>query len=147
MVVNAHAYFFWERVRFLVFFGVPPEGSPVAAFSTSPPPSRAMSARNLWLRTERGASAVISFFEAYLSRCLMSSQDLSARLPNPLVRINAHEPRNFRPARENLKSPFCSEACGSAVSGVHVPVSQNITVPPPYSPSGMTPSKLPYSRG
>ena len=36
--------------------------------------------------------------------------------------------------------------CGSP-SGVQVPRSQIITVPPPYSPSGMVPSKVLYSIG
>src|SRR5438094_31180 len=35
----------------------------------------------------------------------------------------------------------------SGTSGVHVPRSHTITVPPPYSPSGMTPSKVAYSSG
>src|ERR1700687_1999784 len=56
-------------------------GSPVDAFSISPPLSRAMSASNLRLKTERGFSVGMSFSDAYLSRCLINSQDLSALLP------------------------------------------------------------------
>src|SRR6266542_2651279 len=35
----------------------------------------------------------------------------------------------------------------SGDSGVHPPLSQIITVPPPYSPSGMIPSNFAYSSG
>src|SRR5580704_11253688 len=78
-------------------------GSPVAAFSTSPPFSLAISASNRLLRTERGSSATMSFCEEYLSRCLINNQDLSALLPKPRVRTSTQEPRSFLPSRLNFK--------------------------------------------
>jgi hypothetical protein len=53
-----------------------PAGSPVAAFSTFPPPDRAMSAKSLLLATERAFSAAMSSVEANSSRCLINSHDL-----------------------------------------------------------------------
>src|SRR5277367_1271735 len=128
------------------FFGLYP-GSPVAAFSTSPPPSRAISARSLLLTMERGFSMAISFVEVNGSRCLISSHDFPELLPQPCVRTSTQEPFNFLPWSVNFKSPFVSAAFTSADSGVQVPSSHTMTVPPPYSPSGMTPSKLAYSTG
>src|SRR5437879_5410531 len=77
----------------------------------------------------------------------MSNHDFPELRPNPRVRTNTHEPRSFFPRRVNFSSPFFNAAATSSCSGSQVPVSQTITVPPPYSPSGMTPSKLPYSSG
>src|SRR5580658_1089979 len=128
------------------FFGLKP-GSPVAAFSTSPPPSRAISARSLLLTMECGFSMATSFVEVYWSRCLISSHDFPELLPQPCVRTNTQEPFNFLPWSANFRSPFVRAALTSGDSGVQVPSSHTMTVPPPYSPSGMTPSKLAYSTG
>src|SRR5262245_45558953 len=73
------------------------EGSPVEAFSTSPPSSRAISASRRLLTTERGFSVAMSLLDAKRSRCLMSSQDLSGLAPKPRVRTSTHEPRSFLP--------------------------------------------------
>ena len=70
-------------------------GSPVAAFSTSPPPSRAISARSLLLTIERGFSIVTSFVDVYWSRCLMSSHDFPEASPPQPVRAN-QDPRSFQ---------------------------------------------------
>src|SRR5262249_25529609 len=70
-------------VIFLCFFA---GGSPVEAFATSPPSSPAISTRSLLLVTDRGSSTVTSRLAAKRSRCLISSQELRALLPNPLVR-------------------------------------------------------------
>src|SRR5262249_19435122 len=134
-------------VALLIFCFFLSLGSPVAAFPTSPPASRAISASSRLLSTDRGCSASTSTFDANPSRCLINNQLLSARLPYPRVRTSAHEPRSFFPCRANLKSPFVNAASTSALSGVHVPLSHTITVPPPYSPSGITPSNPPYSTG
>src|SRR5271154_1374340 len=116
--------------------------SPVAARSTSPPASRAMSASLRLLIAERGCFAVMSAVVAYSSLCLMRSQEgLLGFLPKPRVRTKTHEPWSFLPWSVNLSSPFFSAASTSATSGVHPPVSQIITVPPPYSPPGIIPSK------
>src|SRR6266567_2926476 len=116
------------------------DGSPVEAFSTSPPSSLAISARRRLLTADLGRSAVTSFVEAKRSRCLISSQDLSALPPKPRVRTSTHEPRSFAPLRVNLRSPLFSAPSTSLLSAVQVPLSHTITVPPPYPPSGITPS-------
>ena len=123
------------------------EGSPVAASSTSPPPARAISARSRPLTADFGCVTVISFDDAYLSRCLINSHDGLLLPPNPWVRTSTQDPFNFLPCRVNLKSPLSSAAAGSGCSGFHLPVSQTITVPPPYSPAGITPSNFAYSTG
>ena len=57
-------------------------GSPVAAFSTSPPPSRAISASRRFETAERGISwATSKVGEAKLSRCLITSQEVFEPLP------------------------------------------------------------------
>src|ERR1700737_1343182 len=57
-------------------------GSPVAAFSTSPPPSRAISASRRFETAERGiASATSVSAEANSSRCLINSQEVLELLP------------------------------------------------------------------
>src|ERR1700722_7670946 len=57
-------------------------GSPVAAFSTSPPPSRAISARRRFETAERGISSATSTSAAEkLSRCLINSQEVFEPLP------------------------------------------------------------------
>src|ERR1700676_357320 len=97
-------------------------GSPVAAFSTSPPFSPAISASNRLLKTERGSAAVMSFCEAYLSRCLINNQDLSGLLPKPRVRTSTQEPHNFLPTKVNFRSPFWRAAAISSLSGINYPL-------------------------
>jgi hypothetical protein len=63
------------------------------------------------------------------------------------MRTSTHDPWSFFPSSENLRSPFFSAASTSGLSGVHEPLSQIITVPPPYWPSGMIPSNFAYSMG
>src|SRR5581483_3642247 len=117
-------------------------GSPVAAFVTSPPSSRAMSARSLFVRTERGALSVMSAVLAYSSLRFMSSHFRSP------VRTSVQPPFSFVPERTKRISPESIALAGSTSSiGAHTPSSQIMTVPPPYSPTGMTPSKLAYSSG
>src|SRR5450631_127136 len=122
-------------------------GSPVAALSTSPPPSFAICDRRRLEIAERGFSWAISALDAKSSRCLINNQDVFVLLPKPRVRTSAHEPFSFLPCSVNFKSPFSSAAATSGLSADQVPLSQTITVPPPYSPSGITPSKLAYSTG
>ena len=88
----------------------------------------------------------MSSVEANASRCLRSSHcgfPASVRR----VRTSTHEPRSFFPRSANLSSPLASAASTSGTSGVQVPRSQTITVPPPYSPLGMMPSNFAYSSG
>src|SRR5580704_13695018 len=93
-----HARFFLIS-RFLVALGFAVfPGSPVAAFSTSPALSRAIFASSLLLKTERGCEAVMSLSDAYLSRCLINSQDLPNLLPKPRVRTKTQDPRSFLPS-------------------------------------------------
>lgn len=61
--------------------GVAFAGSPLAALTTSPPPSSAICASSRCVSTERGYSASMSSFDAYSSRCLISSQDLPGLPP------------------------------------------------------------------
>ena len=57
-------------------------GSPVAAFSTSPPASRAISASRRFETAERGISwATSTVGEAKESRCLINSQEVLELLP------------------------------------------------------------------
>src|SRR5262249_3081844 len=111
--------------------------------------------RAIWvsvrLETADRAEAVsTSSLEANSSRCLMRSHDSRLDDPlrgNPRVRTRTQEPLSFLPSRVNFKSPRRSAASTSGSSGRHVPVSQTITVPAPYSPSGIWPSTAAYSTG
>jgi hypothetical protein len=67
----------WETLA-LVFIA----GSPVAAFSTSPPSARAISDRRRFETAERGiSSATSTLLEANSSRCLIKSQEVLELLP------------------------------------------------------------------
>src|SRR5680860_461545 len=123
--------------------------------------------------TESGASSTIAEpGRDASSRCLMSSQFLS---PRPFICTRVQLPVSLCPCRMNLSSPVARSRAASVSaapaarswavsdasrgapvgppsfvrgrSGSHHPKSQRTTVPPPYSPSGMVPSKLPYSSG
>ena len=74
--------------------------------ATLPPSSRAMSARRRPVSADFGCAIVISLFEAYRSRCLISSQDFPAFRPYPRVRTNTQDPCNFFPRSANFSSPF-----------------------------------------
>ena len=124
-------------------------GSPLIASLMFPPSSRAISARRRFETAERGLAKVMSSLEAKASRCLMRSQ---AGFPEvcenaPRARTRAQEPFSFVPRSVNFRSPFLRLASTSESSGTHVPLSQIMTVPAPYSPSGTIPSKLAYSIG
>jgi hypothetical protein len=67
--------------------------------------------------------------------------------PEPLVRTKTHEPLSFFPCRVNFNSPLRNAASTSSCFGSHIPTSHSMTVPPPYSPFGMTPSNFAYSIG
>jgi hypothetical protein len=83
------------------------------------------------------------------SRCLMSSQ--FSRLLDPplanlslLIRTSTQPPFIRSPAKTSLISPFFRPFSRSKPgSGAHQPRSHSITVPPPYWPSGIVPSKSP----
>ena len=137
----------WSFFGFARSFSTSPTGSPVEAFSTSPPSSIAISVSSRFETTDRGRVSAMSSSEAKSSRCLMRSHVGLEALPQPFVRTSTHEPPNFVPERVNFSSPFFKAASTSGVSGDHVPLSQIMTVPPPYSPAGMIPSKLAYSIG
>src|SRR3989441_4722978 len=113
-----------------------PLGSPVAAFATSPPSSRAIHARSRRVRTERGFARVTSTVEACRSLRFMRSHC------RPLVWTRTHPPLSFLPFSANTMLPLRSASSKlSSPSSSYVPMSQTMTVPPPYSPSGITPSK------
>src|SRR6266550_1926916 len=111
-------------------------GSPVAAFATSPPSSRAIPASSLRVSTERGFAVAMSTAAA-----LLSLRFISSHLRSP-VRTSVHEPLSFLPSSVKTMRPLRRASSNvSASSSRYVPMSHTITVPPPYSPSGITPSK------
>src|SRR2546430_1255229 len=111
-------------------------GSPVAAFATSPPSSRAIAASSLRVSTERGFAVAMSTAAA-----LLSLRFISSHLRSP-VRTSVQEPLSFLPSSVKTMRPLRSASSNvSASSSRYVPMSHTITVPPPYSPSGITPSK------
>src|SRR6185436_8674649 len=78
-------------------------GSPVAAFSTTPPSSSAISASVRLVKTEYGCvSATSSPSFAYSSLCFISSHCRSR------VRTSTNPPFNFLPSTTNLSSPLAS---------------------------------------
>ncbi len=83
---------------------------------------------------------------ASASRSLISSHWFSSSSAEPRVWTRTQPPTRRSPASRNLSSPFSRPARASP-TGSQLPVSQSITVPPPYSPLGMVPSKSPYSMG
>src|SRR5262245_32339775 len=78
---------------------------------------------------------------------LFTSSQLRDDWEFPAMRTSDHEPRSFLPLSANLILPARNAACGSSPSGIHVPRSHSITVPPPYCPFGIVPSNAPYSMG
>src|SRR5690606_3325983 len=81
-----------------------------------------------------------------LSFSLMKSQFVFLSPGLGLSRTSTQPPLSFSPHRRNLKSPFLNPSSTSPI-GAQSPVSHTIIGPPPYSPSGMTPSKSMYSIG
>src|SRR5664279_317926 len=137
----------WSFFGFARSFSTSPTGSPVDAFSTSPPSSIAISVSSRFDTTERGRVSAMSSPEAKSSRCLIRSHAGRFGEPQPFVRTRTHEPFSFSPSRVNVRSPFSRAAPTSGDSGAHVPRSHTMTVPPPYSPAGMIPSNAAYSSG
>src|SRR5664279_3098461 len=72
-------------------------GSPVEAFSTSPPSSSAISVRRRFETTDRGRDSETSSSDAKASRCLMRSQEGFFDEPQPFVRTRTHDPLSFSP--------------------------------------------------
>ena len=98
------------------------------------------------VRTLVSNSEIPSLSLTYSSRSFNNSQ-LSFDSPSfGFIRTSAHLPLSRLPRSANFsdpsRSPFSASDCGS-----HVPSSQSITVPPPYSPFGIVPSKFRYSSG
>ena len=82
------------RLPFRLF----PAGSPLAAFVTSPPYSRAISLSSRLLTADRGISSVIFLVcDANSSWCLISSQVLFKLLPYPCVSTRTQDPFSFLP--------------------------------------------------
>src|SRR5438445_1200208 len=80
----------------------PHSGSPVAAFATSPPSSRAIPARSRRVRTERGFARVTSTVDAYRSFRFMRSHC------RPLVRMRTDPPFSFLPFSVSTMRPLRS---------------------------------------
>ena len=77
---------------------------------------------------------------------LKSSQFVFFSPGRPFSRASIQPPFSFSPARRNLNAPVLRLFSTSSI-GAQMPVSQTIIGPPPYSPSGITPSKSMYSSG
>src|SRR6266850_116078 len=114
------------------------------------PPSISCSMRPV--RTERSHSGLSMFHDgsASSSRCLMSSHrfpwlETAERFP---VWTSVKPPRRFLPWSTTMILPRAScSSRGTPSSGSYRPLSQIITVPAPYWPSGITPSKSADSSG
>ena len=78
---------------------------------------------------------------ASLSRSLIRSH--CGCLAGFFVRTRTQRPLRRSPSMLNLSSPLLSALAGSPLAGLQRPRSQTMTLPPPYSPSGMLPSKSP----
>src|SRR5450631_2979531 len=89
--------FRWSFFGFARSFSTSPTGSPVEAFSTSPPSSRAISVRRRFETTERGRDSATSSSDAKASRCLMRSHEGFVEEPHPFVRTRTHDPLSFSP--------------------------------------------------
>ena len=98
--------------------------------------------------TLSGRASVMSYpGRTNSSFSLMRSQVFSESLGSrPLIFTRAKPPVSFSPFSRNFRLPLRNPAWGSSM-GSHVPRSQSRTVPPPYWPLGMIPSKPPYSTG
>ena len=90
-------------------------------------------------RMSRPGAAAASF-------SLISSQTVFFSPGFGFSRTSIHPPWSFSPASRNFSSPAASPSSASSI-GAQVPASQTIIGPPPYSPSGITPSKSMYSSG
>jgi hypothetical protein len=114
------------------------------------PGSAAISSSVRPVSTLSGRSFVASYSDAgraNSSRSLKRSQLLSeSRGSRPFVLTSIQAPWSFSPYRRNFRRPFAYAWWGSSI-GSQRPRSQSTTVPPPYSPAGMMPSKSPYSSG
>ena len=101
-----------------------PEATDLSIASTPPPSSRSL---------------------ASSSRCLISSQFV--RLPPNLscfMRTSTKLPLRRSPASTNFSSPSFKDCSGGlSCSGAQKPRSNSCTVPPPYWPLGIVPSKSP----
>ena len=68
---------------------------------------------------------------------LVQDEPLLTRSPLRSVRTSTKRPRSFSPCRSRCSSPASEAAAGSSLSSrSHVPRSQTMTSPPPYSPAG-----------
>ncbi len=108
------------------------------------------------LTTDSGRSATTSYagfsfpsFALKKSHCAFPGAfSDSRRCPATRVRTRCQAPRSFLPLNSTWMRPFlrCSESWPGGIESA-VPLSQMSESPAPYSPSGMRPSKLPYSMG
>src|SRR5260370_36774530 len=98
--------------------------------------------------TDRSASRILLALPslANSSRCLIRSQ-LVLFPPVRLLRMRTSTqlPCSLSPCSVNSRSPFLYPAFGSSDS--QYPRSHSCTVPPPYCPFAMLPSKPPESCG
>src|SRR4030095_910473 len=114
--------------------------SRAARLSSSLPPLATLSGRSFRISLLPDGSAFSSFSLMSSQFSFPSSEEL---LP---IRTQVQPPCNFSPSRRNFNLPARRPATGSP-SSIQRPRSHSSTVPPPYSPRGMVPSKSPYSTG
>ncbi len=109
------------------------EGSPPAAFASSPPFAFAIPANSFLDTADRGLANVMSSVDAYRSRCLISSHFARGEPPMPVL-TSAQEPRSLTPFSVNFNCPATIASLTFGTSEIQVPRSQTITVQPPSGP-------------
>ena len=102
--------------------------------------------------TDRGCASGSHPATAWSSRLWMRSHSSWRALDRPARppprRTRTKRPPSFSPSSSKWTSPASTAATGSSpFTSRHVPRSQTMTSPPPYSPAGITPSKSMYSIG
>jgi hypothetical protein len=93
------------------------------------------------------SSTNVSVPPACASSILRSSQFSRFSLPRGFRRISSHSPFIRSPSRTKWRWPLSMSLADLPATGAQVPRSHSITVPPPYSPSGIVPSNVAYDKG
>src|SRR6185312_8816293 len=137
-----------ERGKFRFFFFTGRSGSGFRRFECQTFLPAAISFISRPVAMLSVSRSVLSFpwVRATSSFSLISSQLSLSFLLRARRRTSAQFPFSRSPCSVKLSLPF-SIALSGFSCGSHQPQSHSITVPPPYSPFGMVPSKLPYLTG
>ncbi len=135
-------------------FGLPAAPAP-SGFSIFPvfddqpgaSPSSSSIVRPVLIDSGRSSRISASSAErANSSSPLMRSQFSRFSPGLPCILTRCQRPLSFWPCSSNSRWPFFKPLCASPI-GAHVPLSQTMTAPPPYSPLAIVPSKSAYSSG